>query len=469
MTIEELVKQLQDHIDEARSIREFVNSEARHQTAEESAKIAEHLQAAKAIEEEIGQSEDLNETEQRVATKLAEPQPTKSQLGDPEQNAPDVEADELTVRNVPTTVTRKIAATPVDNRHRGSHGFRTFGEFLQATVKAGDRTHRSIDPRLEVRTAATTFGNELSGPDGGFAVPPDYVNSINELIRDEDGLLARTDQMTSASNSITIPIDDDSPWSTSGIVAAWEGEGDAFAQKKPLLKQNEVRLNKLGVVVPMTEEILEDASALNSYVPRKAASKINFKIDLAILQGSGMGQPQGILTAPSIISVAKGSTAADSIGWENVRDMWGRLYAPSRPTSVWIANQDLETEMQKMFFTEDVATPAVSAIPVYLPAGNNLANPNQTTLFGRPVIFHQACETKGDLGDIFLVDLTQYLTVTKGGGIRSDMSMHLWFDQDMVAFKFRIRIGGLPWWPTTLAARDGTTTYSPFITLAERA
>lgn len=458
MTIEELTKQLQDHLDEARAVQAAAETETRCFTAEESQSIDEHLQAAKSIEGDIELRSRLDASEERQNKVMAEVEPRKTEA-DPPGNKPDIEADEAAIRSVP--------ATAADNRHRGSCGFRSFGEFAQSLVKAGRRANPVMDPRLEIRTATSTFGNELAGADGGFAVPPDFATTINNLIFDEEGLLGRTDQMTSASNAMTVPMDDDSPWSSSGITANWDGEGDAMTPVKPLLKQNEVRLNKLTCLVPMTEELLEDAAAMSSYVPRKAASKMNFKIDLAIVQGSGAGQPQGILSAPATISVSKGSSAADKVTFENIRDMWAKLYAPSRPTSIWLANQDVEPQLQLLEWTDLGSTP-ISAQPIYIPNGN-LAGAPFTTLYGRPIIFHQACETLGDLGDILLVDLSQYLTITRGGGIRSDMSMHMWFDQDLVAFKFRIRIGGLPWWPGTLAARDGSGTYSPFVSLAERA
>ncbi len=31
-----------------------------------------------------------------------------------------------------------------------------------------------------------------------------------------------------------------------------------------------------------------------------------------------------------------------------------------------------------------------------------------------------------------------------------------------------LRVGGMPWWSTTLSARDGSATYSPYVTLEAR-
>ena len=111
--------------------------------------------------------------------------------------------------------------------------------------------------------------------------------------------------------------------------------------------------------------------------------------------------------------------------------------------------------------------------PVYLPPGGVSGN-MYGSLWGRPVIPHQVAETVGDVGDVMLVDLKQYLTVTKNGngrdanGIKSDVSIHLWFDQDMVAFRFTMRVAGQPWWPSAIAQRDGANAQSPYITLASR-
>ena len=105
--------------------------------------------------------------------------------------------------------------------------------------------------------------------------------------------------------------------------------------------------------------------------------------------------------------------------------------------------------------------------PVYLPPGG-LSNNPYGTLFGRPVIPHQVCETVGDVFDIGFVDLSQYLALIKAGGLKSQTSIHLWFDQDLTAFKFTLRIGGQPWWASSVASRDGSFALSPFVTLAAR-
>jgi hypothetical protein len=50
--------------------------------------------------------------------------------------------------------------------------------------------------------------------------------------------------------------------------------------------------------------------------------------------------------------------------------------------------------------------------------------------------------------------------------------MHIWFDQDVMAMKFRLRIDGQPWSNSTITPRDSsssTKTLGAFVTLAARA
>jgi HK97 family phage major capsid protein len=105
---------------------------------------------------------------------------------------------------------------------------------------------------------------------------------------------------------------------------------------------------------------------------------------------------------------------------------------------------------------------------VFIPAGGYSASP-YATLKGRPIIPTQACETLGDKGDIILADLSQYLTAVKAGNVKTDVSMHLWFDYDVLAYRFILRIAGQPWWATYISPRDGSNTLSWAVTLDERA
>ena len=342
-------------------------------------------------------------------------------------------------------------------RQSATFGFRHFGEFVAAVKAAGVRGGET-DGRLMAATAST-YGNEGSGADGGFAVPPEYRATIMERALGQDSLFSRCDQMTASGNSMTYPSDSTTPWGSDGIQAYWESEASAMTQTKPKLGDNTIRLHKLAALVPVTEELLEDAPAMGSYVARKAAEKIDFKISNAIVRGNGVGQPLGFLNSGALVTqAAESGQTADTIVAANVLKMFSCMPIQSRQTAVWLIHPDAEPQLPLM---------TVGQMPVYMPPGG-LSNSQYGMLLGRPVIPHQVCETVGDVGDIMLVDFSQYLALVKAGGVKSQTSIHLWFDQDLTAFKFTLRMGGQPWWNSTVAARDGSQVSSPFVALAAR-
>ena len=469
MKLDELKERLPVLLAENEALQSKAETEKRDFTVEEAAKFDDNLEAFKATKANIERLEQLAEDQALVAKPLG--RKTK-----PEQPAqPSDDTDNLSPngnpRRRPTTDIRPVT----DHNFAKNFGFRSLGDFGWAVSKACSRGG-ATDPRLdrsEQLAAATTYGNETVGADGGFAVPPDFRASIMQTILAEDSLLGLCDQVTVDGNQFTCPMDETTPWQTTGgILANWEGEAAAAAQSKPQLGERTIKANKLRCLVPMTEESMADASALNSWLLKKAPEKISFAVNLAIVQGTGVGRPLGILNSPALVTQTKqGSQVADTIVGNNVIKMYSRMYAPSRRNAVWLYNQDIEPQLYKLSVpgTDDTGN-AVTGWGglIYMPPGGLSGNP-YGTIFGRPAIPTQACETLGDVGDLIFVDLKQYLVVLKSGpNPRTDVSMHLWFDQDLVAFKFVLRVGGIPWWSTTAAARDGSATYSPYVVLEAR-
>ena len=79
----------------------------------------------------------------------------------------------------------------------------------------------------------------------------------------------------------------------------------------------------------------------------------------------------------------------------------------------------------------------------------------------------EQCSAAGDLGDIILLDPTQYLLIDKGG-INAASSIHVRFLYDENVFRFIYRVDGQPIWNKPLTPYKGSATVSPFVTLAKR-
>lgn len=357
---------------------------------------------------------------------------------------------------------RPATARPAWEADKGKWGYASMGEYAQ-TVRNACMKGGTVDPRL-IANAAPTTSSEGSGADGGFAVPPDFRSPILEKVQAEASLLARTDQLVSSSNSISLPIDETTPWQSSGgIQAYWEGEAAQHTASKAALESRNIRLNKITAMVNVTEELLEDAPALGAYIRRKAPMKIDFKVTDGIVNGTGVGMPLGLLKSPAKVTVAKESgQAAATLLFANITKMWSRMYGACRANAVWLMQQDIEPQLFGLQFPG-----TGTAVPVYLPPGGLNSSP-YGMLMGRPCITLESCQALGTEGDLILTDLSQYMTAMKIGGMRQDVSAHLYFDYDIMAFKFVLRVAGMPWWGAAITAKNGSNTRSCIVTLADR-
>ena len=255
-------------------------------------------------------------------------------------------------------------------------------------------------------------------------------------------------------------IPDGSLWG--GMQAYWEGEADQLIGSRPKFRQMELNLHKLTGLCYATDELLQDATALEAVISQGFAEEFGFKLDDAIINGTGAGQPLGILNSGCVVSVGKeAGQAADTILFDNVNKMWSRLMASSRPNAIWIINQDCEPQLHTMSIA--VGT---GGAPVYMPVSGASVQP-YSTLFGRPVIPVEHAQTVGTTGDIMLCDFTKYKAIDKGG-MQSDVSIHVQFIYDESVFRFVYRFDGQPVLASAITPFKGTNTLSHFVKLDSR-
>jgi HK97 family phage major capsid protein len=341
-------------------------------------------------------------------------------------------------------------------------GYGRIGEFYKDVRIAGTDSEGTPEKlALWQKATLSTYGADAVGVDGGFAAPAEMRDAITSRVMGEDSILSRCDQIPLDSSSVTFPDDETTPWQTSGgVLAYWAGEAGTMSQSKPALLQKTLTPRKVYCLVPVTEELLEDASAMGSYITRKAGEKLDFKIGEAIFRGTGAGQPLGFMNSPSLVTVDKiANQTADTITGRNIVTMFSRMYAPWRNSAVWFVGGNTEPQLAELAFGGKTAggTPTTSwgVGGLYVPPGGLSQSP-YATLLGKPVINTQHCMELGDLGDIVFASMPQYVCAIKSGGVEGSSSIHLWFDQDAVAFKFRARVDGQPWLSNQISPRAGS-------------
>jgi len=349
---------------------------------------------------------------------------------------------------------------------RGGDRFQSFGEQMAAIMRAGT-PGGTVDPRLRA-TRATGLGESVPS-DGGFLVQQDFSTTLLQDIF-ETGILAprcRRQPISGNANSIKINgVDETSRASNrfGGIVGYWADEAAEKTASKPKFRKIELSLKKLVGLCYATDELLDDGPALEAFIRAGFASEFGFLTDDAIINGTGVGQPLGILNAGCLVTVGKETGQAGStVVAENIMNMRSRLFASSRVNSIWLVNQNVEPQLHSMALS--VGT---GGVPVYMPAGG-LSGLPYDTLYGRPVMPIEQCASLGTLGDILYVDMGGYILAEKGG-IKSDVSIHVMFVYDESVFRFVLRIDGQPVRATALTPYKGGAnfTQSHFIALETR-
>lgn len=347
-----------------------------------------------------------------------------------------------------------------------------FGTFLQAVAQFGKGG--SLDPRLSPQAAASGLNTSV-GSEGGFLVRTDFSTALLDKAMDESVLANRctTIDIGEGSDGIELPYVDESSRVTGsrwgGVQVYRRAEADTVTASKPKLGVLEIRLEDMMGICYATDRALRDATSLGQIVTKAFGSEFGFKVDDEIIRGTGAGQCLGLLNSAALVSIAKEtSQVAATFVAENAIKMRARLRPRSRARSAWFINQDVESQLPLMVVkVKNVAgSENVGGAPIYMPAGG-LSGAPYDTLYGRPVIPIEQCETLGTKGDVFLADMSEYLLIRKGA-METAESIHVRFLYGENTFRFTYRINGAPAWKTALTPYKGSNTQSPFLCVDTR-
>ena len=350
-------------------------------------------------------------------------------------------------------------------------GYQPWGEFktLGDFVRSGFDGHQgsAFRDRCRAHFKAIQGMSETIGSDGGFTVMPEFNHNIfehvysNELVASTDNYTVGGNNMTFLANAETSRVDGSRH---GGLRGYWTGEGQTIAASKPTVREIQMKLQKLAVVVYLTDELISDgAQALEQYVTRKASDEFNFMIGNALFNGDGVGKPLGILNAPSLLAIsAESGQSPATILAANVIKVQNRFFAPYFGNANWYINQDCIQQLMQL----TLATGTYSGQLVYMPPSGLSASP-YGTLGGRPLKPIEFAGTLGSQGDITLADLSQVLSISKGG-IAQAVSMHVEFLTDQLALRFTMRMNAAPWENGPITPFKGSNSQSSFVCLAAR-
>ncbi len=331
-------------------------------------------------------------------------------------------------------------------------GFRSLQEYIQVANSG------RYDPRFEnIRTLV-----EGTPKSGGFLVPIEYTAEIHDVAIENEIILPRCQVYPMKSNAKKIPaavIGNHSENLFGGMIAYFTKEGGDLTERNPEYREMELVAKKLTQLFKYSSEWLEDAVSGEAWLRTAAGKALGWFRDYHFINGSGSGQPQGILNSPclKVVSAETGQTA-DTIIYDNVINMLMALAPTSFGPAIWLAHQTTLAQLMSLSLPVGTGGNAIAALT---------ENNGQYRLMGKSLFFTEKVNTLGDQGDLILCDLTQYAV-----GVRADLryetSIGPAFTTDEIYARLISRFDGQGLWNEKLTLKDGVTEVSPFVTLAAR-
>jgi len=224
---------------------------------------------------------------------------------------------------------------------------------------------------------------------------------------------------------------------------AEEGTGDKQTAK---LRSIELTAKKGAIFVDASSELVEDGLGFDAQLELAMKKSLSLSMDYYLLQGSGAGQPLGVVNSPGVVTVsAEGGQNAATVVYSNVVKMFARMYPAGRSKAIWICNETCLSQL----LTMSLAIGTGGSVITVLRESNG-----QLTILGRPVILTPNLPAVGDLNDLIFVDLSQYCM-----GIRREIKLERsnipGWTSDLMSYRILVRFDGQGMWSDVLKPRNG--------------
>lgn len=336
------------------------------------------------------------------------------------------------------------------------------GAQLMAVKEYGQTRGHVRDPRL----FAALGQNETIDSEGGFLVAPDFASDLLTRTFSEGLITSRCRIRPMSSPRLILNGIEDSNRVGGPAGAGFTVYRIAEAQRIDLSKMKfrrvELNANKLVGAYAATDEIMEDAPALQAEIQDYFPEAFSWKLDNEVINGTGQGQFLGIINSGATVVAPKGSgQAPGSFTTQNALDMRARLWVRSRANATWIIGPDIESQL----FPLTIPGPQGTAVALYTPPGTNGSVYGK--VLGLDVLVVEQTAAAGVQGDVLLADLSQYI-IGERNGLKFASSIHVAFLTDEQVFRWTLRNDGQPLWDKPVTQNNSANKVSPFVVLQSR-
>jgi len=328
--------------------------------------------------------------------------------------------------------------------------FRNFGEFLTVVRFAPqDERLRQLADGREHRDMSMGVGTA-----GGVLVP-EQMGPMLEPIQPQDAIFRPRARVIPAGTppdaAITMPALDQggARGVFSGVQVTWIAEAGTKPQTEPETREVKLEPQEVAAHVVVSDKLLRNSDAAGPLVSALLRGAILASEDQAFLNGTGIGQPLGVIGHPAAIAVAR--AGAGAIAYADLVNMFAASKLGGR--NVWVGSQTVLPELMQM------ATPLGQLV-----WQQSAREGTPQTLLGFPLVLNERSPVLGAQGDLMLVDLSYYL-IKDGSPLTIAMSEHPRFTRNQTIIKAWWNVDGQPWLTTPLLLEDGVTQVSPFVVL----
>lgn len=381
----------------------------------------------------------------------------------------DVIQKRVTPRPVPIRVTReRIEDDPYRGYQKGPLGF---GEYLQEVVKSAT-PHGALSDRLkvcQVRGKAVGSDEYTTVEDsigGYFILPPAYVPEILQKGIEPDFVRTNGARLLSVPRGSTgmyinaITDADRTDTLYGGVQVYIQKERAQMTATRGEFERVKLEPSMLTGMYFATDNEIHHVAFLGALLGQLFQDAITFKEMSMFVNGTGGGEPLGILNAACVYSLAKETgQAAATIETENVVKMQSHMRPAEYQNAVWLASLSCMEQLELLTINVGTGGAPVSMV--------SIGADGITRLRGRPLIYTEQCQAVGTVGDLILVSFPTYL-VAETDYTSVDSSIHIRFDYNETAFRVVKTIDAQPWWRSTLTLKNSWEV-APIITLAARA
>jgi HK97 family phage major capsid protein len=303
---------------------------------------------------------------------------------------------------------------------------------------------------------------QTSGPSGGYLLPPDLHLDLMGDVAELALVRPRATVVPMSSASLLLPLPDATTAQSAGtspffggIKMAWTNENLTRPETEPLWRLTTLRAWDLTGYALQSNPLFQDGGGgLESYLRQLFARSIGWYEDYAYLQGTGLGQPLGIINSAASALVSRQTGTSFTV--QDVGGMSAALMPASWARAIWLISPSVWPKILAM---------SAGTWQVNQPILEGAVKPH-FVINGQGGYVTEKLPALGTKGDVVLFDPLLYVLGDRGAvEIAFSDQEPTAFNKNQSVWRVTYRGDGQPWLSKTITLQDTTTAVSPYVVL----